>query len=486
MARRFGIARIGQPLLSARLQSLGRLVVAERFAAPAELAAISLPAPRIDPKGGPIRIVLLDPRDGAFRTALLETIRPGVELPFGFSAFANAEGAPFLLFLFQPATAEPVTLGRWQRLMLAWLLRRPMITLRCNERVAGFDRLRLPPGPANALHLLPDPDEPRHEPAKLRGAVEAYWQEDGGCYVQGWLHAYERPVLGAAIASPDGASIALERLAPRPDLKCHYPMLPGAVPAAGFRAFVPGHAGSSVTLLVETEAGRSALALPLSERSMPPAAALEREAADKEQAFVRFVTEVNERGLEVLEVGSRLVGSRTEPLRARFPRASRYVGMDIHPGSTVDLVGDVHALSALVGRQSFDAVFSGAVFEHLAMPWLAAVEINRVLRPGGLTFHITPQAWPVHEEPNDFWRFTDEALKLLFGEPFGFEVLSAGMADRVRLYPLDKGTGDLGLPFGYGYASAWVLARKTRDIKDAGPGPGDLSALGRRYPVKAG
>src|SRR5574337_893870 len=99
MAGRFGIERIGQPLLSASLQSLGRLVVAEQFAAPAELAAISLPAPPVDPNAGPIRVVLLDPRDGAFRTALLEAICPGVELPFGFPAFANAEGAPFLLLL---------------------------------------------------------------------------------------------------------------------------------------------------------------------------------------------------------------------------------------------------------------------------------------------------------------------------------------------------------------------------------------------------
>ena len=141
---------------------------------------------------------------------------------------------------------------------------------------------------------------------------------------------------------------------------------------------------------------------------------------------------------------------------------------------------------AWLGARSFDAVFSGAVLEHLAMPWLIAAEINRVLRLGGITYHITPQAWPVHEEPNDFWRFTDEALKLLFGAPLGFEVLHAGMADRVRLYPLEKEKGDVSLPFGYGYGSAWVLARKVAEIDEAGAMPVSLGVLGRRYPRATG
>ncbi len=346
----------------------------------------------------------------------------------------------------------------------------------------GFRGLALPPHPPGAMHPFGQEAGGKGETLPAAGAIEAWWQEGGGCYIQGWLHAYERRVASAAVIGGDGPR-PVPRLTPRPDLIAHYPMLPDPAPTAGFSLFVPGCAGKAASFAIETEAGPARLSLPLPEPAALPAAALAGEAEAKDRAFSRFVAEANARGLEVMEIGARLVGSRSEGLRGRFPKAGRYVGMDVHPGPNVEVVGDAHELSRLVGRGSFDAIFSAAVLEHLAMPWIVAAEINRVLRPGGLTYHITPQAWPVHEEPNDFWRFTDAALRLLFGEPFGFEVLSAGMGDRARLYPLDKDSGDLGLPLGYGYASAWVLARKVREIDAGGAGLDvALAALGRRYP----
>ncbi|HWA78949.1 MAG TPA: class I SAM-dependent methyltransferase, partial [Acetobacteraceae bacterium] len=426
-----GLRCLGRPL--------GRVVIAERFSAPADLAAIRLPKPPLDPDHGPISVLLLDPRNGTFRAAQLDTIRKGADLSFGFPAFTNSAGATFLLLAFQPARSD--IFDRWQRrLAAAALAARPPIQLACNADVPGFHALMLPPHPPNALHLLGpaevEKDSETNE-IKVSGAIETWWREDGGLYLQGWLHAYERRVISAAILAgrePSNRPHPIPRFTPRPDLIGHEPKL--TEPAAGFALFVPNCTGETVTLRIGTEAGPAQLSLSLPARAGLPAARIAREAEEKDRAFIRFVAEANARGFEVLEIGARLVGRRTEPLRDRFPKARRYVGMDIHPGPTVDLVGDVHALSRLTGRGSFDAVFSGAVLEHLAMPWIVAAEINRVLRPGGLTYHITPQAWPVHEEPNDFWRFTDEALKLLFGEPFGFEVLSAGMADRARLYPL--------------------------------------------------
>ena len=138
-------------------------------------------------------------------------------------------------------------------------------------------------------------------------------------------------------------------------------------------------------------------------------------------------------------------------------------------------MGDAHALSSVVGEGAFDAIFSSAVLEHLAMPWVAAVEMNRALRPGGLVFHRTHQSWPVHERPNDFFRFSDEALRVLFGPAHGFEVLEAGMALPMALYARRKGPViDLtGLNPGFGMS--WVLARKV------GVGVVDLGALSRSY-----
>lgn len=87
-------------------------------------------------------------------------------------------------------------------------------------------------------------------------------------------------------------------------------------------------------------------------------------------------------------------------------------------------MGDAHELSSLVGRESFDAAFCVSVFEHLAMPWRVAVELNKVLRPGGVVFVATHPTWPPHQRPWDFWRFGAEAFRVLFNVRTGFELLA--------------------------------------------------------------
>lgn len=62
----------------------------------------------------------------------------------------------------------------------------------------------------------------------------------------------------------------------------------------------------------------------------------------------------------------------------------------------------------------FDAVVSDQILEHLeGDPQDAIDETFRVLKPGGLALHTTCFINPMHACPNDFWRFTPQALELL-------------------------------------------------------------------------
>ena len=73
----------------------------------------------------------------------------------------------------------------------------------------------------------------------------------------------------------------------------------------------------------------------------------------------------------------------------------------------------------------FDAIVSDQVLEHVeGSPQAAMNEMFRVLKPGGLALHTTCLINPVHGCPNDYWRFTPEALKLMTKD-FG-EALSLG------------------------------------------------------------
>jgi len=62
----------------------------------------------------------------------------------------------------------------------------------------------------------------------------------------------------------------------------------------------------------------------------------------------------------------------------------------------------------------FDLVVSDQVLEHVeGSPVQAMNEAFRVLKPGGLALHTTCFINPVHGRPQDFWRFTPEALEFL-------------------------------------------------------------------------
>lgn len=74
---------------------------------------------------------------------------------------------------------------------------------------------------------------------------------------------------------------------------------------------------------------------------------------------------------------------------------------------------------------SFDYVLSDQVFEHIeGDPFQAAKECRRILKPGGVAVHTTCFNIHIHGSPNDFWRFTPEALRLLHRD--WSEILDAG------------------------------------------------------------
>ena len=136
----------------------------------------------------------------------------------------------------------------------------------------------------------------------------------------------------------------------------------------------------------------------------------------------------------VVELGSRNVTGVRH--RTRFESHVEIVGVDVHSGEDVDLQGDVHQLGDLLPGEAFDAAFGISVFEHLAMPWKVVLEINRVLKPGGLLLLATHPAWPPHELPWDFWRFSAAAFPVLLNEATGFELLRCEEGEPGRMLSL--------------------------------------------------
>lgn len=62
----------------------------------------------------------------------------------------------------------------------------------------------------------------------------------------------------------------------------------------------------------------------------------------------------------------------------------------------------------------FDFIVFTQVMEHLPEPTLVLNELNRVLKPGGKMLYSGPLFYEEHEQPYDFFRYTQFGLRHLF------------------------------------------------------------------------
>jgi SAM-dependent methyltransferase len=243
-------------------------------------------------------------------------------------------------------------------------------------------------------------------------------------------------------------------------------------------------------MTLETSGGVVSFPLPLPERPLPAWPAVAGAEEEVSPLLRRFAGLANEGGGRVLQIGARGLpascGGVADPARGLLH--GPVVGLDIHPGPHVDVVGDAHFLSRFFRAGCMDAVFSASVLEHLQAPWLLAAEVNRVLRPGGLAYHEAPGAWPAHAQPNDFWRMSAAGLCALFGPESGFEVLEARDDGPATLHPGPEWRSrHLAMPTLPVYAMAEILVRKVREIPPGAVAwplpPGAGAERARRYPL---
>lgn len=136
------------------------------------------------------------------------------------------------------------------------------------------------------------------------------------------------------------------------------------------------------------------------------------------------------------------------------------VVFDIHAGEGVDVVGDAHELSRHFPSGHFDLVMCNSVFEHLLMPWKVAIELNAVMRVGGLCYIHTHQTVGLHDMPWDFWRFSNTAWHGLFNPRTGFEVVTTKMSYFNHIVTASWSEEYAGLEASGGFEASGVLVRK--------------------------
>lgn len=167
-------------------------------------------------------------------------------------------------------------------------------------------------------------------------------------------------------------------------------------------------------------------------------------------------------GAAVLELGtSQSVAGRSTLQKHLVPVHSSWTGTDIKAGPDVDLVADVHRLTAFTGRERYDAVITCSGFEHFKYPHLAAFEIAHALKVGGAVFIQTHFTFVEHSYPFDYCRFTRKSLESLFGTRNGISVVATNYEFPCRI---ESVTGD---GAGDSYLNVTLFGIKTGKTPDA-------------------
>ena len=92
-------------------------------------------------------------------------------------------------------------------------------------------------------------------------------------------------------------------------------------------------------------------------------------------------------------------------------RAPNIINLEIEATREVDIIADGHLLP--FKDNTFDAVISEAVLEHVQSPNLVASEIYRVLKPDGYICIAVPFLQGYHASPHDYQRWTVSGIRQL-------------------------------------------------------------------------
>ena len=142
--------------------------------------------------------------------------------------------------------------------------------------------------------------------------------------------------------------------------------------------------------------------------------------------IVKIVAESLPKKIKVLEIGSLIVdGQEHLSVRKLFPEAE-YIGVDMQKGNGVDVVEDFIDFANKCdnekhdglnyrydNEQEFDLILCLDMLEHAKEPFEVIESAKQCLKGNGVLLVTSVFNFPIHEYPNDYWRFTPECFKML-------------------------------------------------------------------------
>lgn len=134
----------------------------------------------------------------------------------------------------------------------------------------------------------------------------------------------------------------------------------------------------------------------------------------RDHIFKLFVNELKKAGIKQGVIAE--IGGKQNSFLNRLPQFTpKYLSIYPVKDDSSVIVADITNCPH-VPSESFDAIISIGVLEHVTRIHDAAREIIRLLKPNGITLHAVPFSYFFHGAPVDYWRVTPTAMSNLFEE----------------------------------------------------------------------
>jgi SAM-dependent methyltransferase len=115
----------------------------------------------------------------------------------------------------------------------------------------------------------------------------------------------------------------------------------------------------------------------------------------------------------ILEIGSGKKHNDSFPYSVKkyFHTSNNFIQSDIVPKYGHRLID----VTKMKFRNRFDIIICMNVLEHVFSYEVAIKNIRRALKPHGTAIFFLPAFYPLHDQPHDYWRFTEYSIVKMLG-----------------------------------------------------------------------
>ncbi len=119
-------------------------------------------------------------------------------------------------------------------------------------------------------------------------------------------------------------------------------------------------------------------------------------------------------GKHVLEIGSgkQVNGKEAYSVKHLFKGAKEFRQTDINP----DFGHEVLDITDMSISNKYDVILCLNVLEHVYDTDTAIANLRKALKKDGTLYIAVPFMFPLHDEPHDYWRFTEHALRRILSD----------------------------------------------------------------------